>query len=337
MPQEIASIFVTGANGFLGRALVTRISSKSIPVLAGVRTEARAEEWEGKPHVRAVVTGALNSEADIGKPLSQCATVVHCAARVHVMDEASTHPLAEFRAVNVEGTLKLARQAAAADVRRFVFISSIKVNGEHTDNRPPFATDDFSAPLDPYGISKMEAEQGLQRLADETGMEVVIIRPPLVYGPGVKGNFASMIKLVEKGLPLPFGAVHNKRSLVALDNLVDLILTCVDHPAAANQVFLAGDGEDLSTTELLQRVGTAIGKPARLIPIPGGLLMLGAALLGKKSVAQRLLGSLQVDISKTRELLGWNPPSSVDEGLRRCFAEPDLSPPHTPARDAGAN
>jgi nucleoside-diphosphate-sugar epimerase len=168
-------------------------------------------------------------------------------------------------------------------------------------------------------MSKWEAEQGLQQLASETGMEVVIIRPPLVYGPGVKGNFASMIKLVAKGLPLPLGTIHNQRSLVALDNLVDLIITCIDHPAAANQVFLAGDGQDLSTTELLRAVARAMGKPSRLIPVPSSLLMLGATLLGKKAVAQRLLGSLQVDIAKARNLLGWEPPVSVKEGLKRCF------------------
>ena len=175
-------------------------------------------------------------------------------------------------------------------------------------------------PTDPYAISKAEAETGLLALAERSEMEVVIIRPPLVYGPGVKGNFASLLKLVETGLPLPLGAIHNKRSLVALDNLVDLIITCVDHPAAANQTFLAADGEDLSTSDLLRRLAIAMGRPSRLIPVPAGLLLLGATALGKKAMARRLLGSLQVDISKTEETLGWMPPLSVDEGLRRCFA-----------------
>jgi len=235
------------------------------------------------------------------------------------MNDAVPDPLAEYRKVNVEGTLNLARQAAKAGVSRFVYISSIKVNGEQTASGKPFTPDDEPAPEDSYGVSKLEAETGLHEIASETGMEVVIIRPPLVYGPGVKGNFASMIKLVDKGLPLPLGAIHNKRSLVALDNLVDLITTCIDHPAAANQVFLAGDGQDVSTTELLRGVGRAMGKPARLIPVPAGMLMFGAGLLGKKAVGQRLLGSLQVDISKARNLLGWEPPLSVEEGLRRCF------------------
>jgi nucleoside-diphosphate-sugar epimerase len=235
------------------------------------------------------------------------------------MDDGAIDPLTEFRSVNVAGTLNFARQAARAGVQRFLFISSIKVNGEQTPLGGCFTADDAPAPEDSYGISKWEAEQGLQQGARETGMEVVIIRPPLVYGAGVKGNFASMIKLVAKGLPLPLGAIHNRRSLVALDNLVDLIVTCIDHPAATNQVFLAGDGEDLSTSELLRRVGATMGRPARLLPVPAGLLQLGAKVLGKQAMAQRLLGSLRVDIAKTREILGWEPPLSVDEGLRRCF------------------
>ena len=237
------------------------------------------------------------------------------------MDDRSVHPLAEFRKSNVEGTLNLARQAASAGLRRFIFISSIKVNGESTSAGRYFCPFDAPAPEDPYGISKMEAERGLMQLASETGMEVVIIRPPLVYGPGVKGNFASLIKLMGKGLPLPLGAINNKRSLVGIDNLVDLIIRCIDHPAAANQVFLAGDGEDLSTTELLRGLAEAMGRAARLIPVPAALLSLGATLLGKRAVAQRLLGSLQVDISKTRQLLGWEPPVSVKEGLRRCVRD----------------
>jgi len=235
------------------------------------------------------------------------------------MKDGTADPLAEYRRVNVEGTLKLARQAAAAGVKRFVFISSIKVNGEATFNKNAFFADDDPAPEDAYGQSKLEAELGLMQLAEETRMEVVIIRPPLVYGPSVKGNFSSMIKLVQMGLPLPLGAIHNKRSLVGIDNLVDLIIRCIDHPAATNQVFLAGDGEDLSTTELLRGVGNAMGKPTRLIPVSAGLLQLGATLLGRKDMAQRLLGSLQVDISKTCELLDWKPPYTVEEGLRRCF------------------
>lgn len=236
------------------------------------------------------------------------------------MGDTAADPLAEFRRVNVEGTLQLARQAAKAQVRRFVFVSSIKVNGEWTEPGRPFLADALPDPRDPYGISKSEAEQRLRNLAEETGMEVTIVRPPLVYGPGVKANFMALMTWLVRGVPLPLGAIHNARSLVAIDNLVDLIVTCVDHPAAANQTFLVSDDEDLSTADLLRRMGRALGKPARLVPVPQRLLTLGAMVLGKPGVAQRLCGSLQVDIAKTRELLAWNPPVSVDEGLRRTAA-----------------
>jgi len=235
------------------------------------------------------------------------------------MHDSDADSLSAFRAVNVVGTLKLAKQAASEGVKRFIFISTIKVNGEATVLGEPFQADDLPAPEDAYGLSKLEAEQGLKLLAAETGMEVVIIRPPLVYGRGVKGNFGSMIKLVEKEIPLPFGAIHNKRSLVGIDNLVDLIVRCIDHPAAANQVFLAGDGQDLSTPELVRSLAMAMGKRTRLISLPTGVLKFGATLLGKRALADRLLGSLQVDITKTRELLEWQPRHSVEEGLRRCF------------------
>jgi UDP-glucose 4-epimerase len=234
------------------------------------------------------------------------------------MADKAADPLEEFRRVNVQGTLNLARQAAAAGVRRFVFISSIKVNGEATQLGRSFTADDAPAPLDAYGVSKMEAEQGLRELAAQTGMEVIIIRPPLVYGPGVKANFAAMMRWLQRGVPLPLGAIHNQRSLVALDNLVDLIVTCHTHPAAANQTFLVSDGEDVSTSELLRRMGQALDRPARLLPVPQSWLKLAAAMVGKSDVAQRLCGSLQVDISKTRQLLSWTPPLSLDQGLKRA-------------------
>ena len=283
-------------------------------VVATVRTSKR--QWpEGKLKVK---LGDLAPSTDWADALDGVTCTVHCAARVHVMQDASRDPLQAYRNVNVQGTLNLARQAASAGAVRFVFISSIKVNGEATTPGQSFSADDVPAPLDPYGISKMEAEHGLREIADETGMEVVIIRPPLVYGPGVKANFLAMMRWLSRGIPLPLGAIDNRRSLVALDNLVDLIVTCIDHPAAANQTFLVSDGEDLSTTDLLRRMGRALGKPARLLPVPPALLKAGAALVGKPELAQRLCGSLQVDISKTRELLGWTPPITVDEGLRRA-------------------
>ncbi|MBW0171743.1 MAG: SDR family oxidoreductase [Hydrogenophaga sp.] len=311
-------ILVTGANGYVGCAFCTRARGTGMPVRECLRLP-RVNYLGGD--VSATAVGAVDGDTRWTLALEGCEVVLHLAARVHVMDESAADPLSEFRRVNVEGTLNLARQAAAAGVRRFIFVSSVKVNGEGTDAERPFTAQQAPAPLDPYGISKMEAEQGLRQIARETGMEVVIVRPPLVYGPGVKANFAALMRAVQRGLPLPLGAVtRNRRSLVALDNLVDLLITCIDHPAAANQTFLVSDGEDLSTTDLLRRMAQAMNAPARLLPVPPALLKLGAGLIGKGDMAQRLLGSLQVDISHTRETLGWTPPISVDEGLRRAAA-----------------
>jgi nucleoside-diphosphate-sugar epimerase len=263
--------------------------------------------------------GSLSSENDWTVALRSVDQVVHLAARVHVMNDNSSDPMAEFRQVNVEGTANLARQAAASGVRRFVYLSSIKVNGEFTQKGHPFSADDAPAPEDPYGVSKHEAEQALRQIAADTGLEVVIIRPPLVYGPGVKANFESMMLWLARGVPLPLAAVsENRRSLVALENLVDLIVTCLSHSAAANQTFLVSDGEDLSTAGLLRRIGAALGQPARLFYVPPSLLKLGAQAVNKPGIYQRLCGSLQLDIAKTRQLLGWAPPVSVDEGLRRA-------------------
>lgn len=307
-------VLVTGANGFVGSRLAGQLGrTDHFSLACAVRTTGTCRFGEEYS------IGELGPKTDWSAALRGQDVVVHLAARAHVMVDEAPDPLVEYRRVNVDGTLNLARQAIDAGVRRFVFVSSIKVNGEQTDLGQPFTSDQMTAPADAYGVSKLEAERGLLALGKESGMEVVIIRPPLVYGPGVKGNFATLIKLVEKGIPLPLGAISNKRTLVSLDNLVDLIQVCIDHPAAANEVFLAGDNRDLSTSELLREVGKAVGKPARLIPVPQGLLMVAARLLGKTDVARRLFGSLQVDISKARNLLGWEPPVSVEEGLRRCF------------------
>lgn len=307
------SVLLTGASGFIGRRLSAALETTGYDVTRVARKPLVG--YKGST----VQIDTLDGDVDWTAAVSGKKVVIHLAALAHVGSKATKSSLtfADLHKVNVEGTVNLARQAAAAGVKRFIFISSIGVNG-FTNSRP-FTEQDVECPCDSYARSKLEAEEGLWALAHEASIEIVIIRPPLVYGPDAPGNFGALVRWVQKGIPLPLGAIHNKRSLVALDNLVDLIITCIDHPAAANQVFLAGDGEDLSTTELLHGVGKAMGKPVRLIPVPAGLLMVGATMLGKKAVAQRLLGSLQVDISKAQSLLGWKPPLNVEEGLKRCF------------------
>jgi nucleoside-diphosphate-sugar epimerase len=308
------SIAVTGANGFVGGALVSRLVFLRHDVRPCVRY-GRAIEIAG---VKAIAVDQLSATTDWSHALIGVEVLVHTAARVHVMKEKCGDPLSEFRRVNVDATINLARQAAQAGVKRFVFLSSIGVNGAETFGAA-YTETDVPAPHSPYATSKYEAELGLGELAAKTGMEVVVLRPPLVYGAGAPGNFGSLLRCLARGVPLPLGAItNNHRSLVVLDNLIDLIVTCLDHPVAANQTFLVSDGEDLSTTQLLQRMGWALGKPARLIRVPCALLKLGAAMMGKPEFAQRLCGSLQVDISKTRQLLGWSPPLSVDEGLKKA-------------------
>lgn len=308
-------ILVTGATGFVGKAVVQRLLAEDESRRVSVAVRRHVQQWPVRVVPR--VTGDLEPATDWSVALGGILAVVHCAARVHVMADTAANPLDEFRRVNVRGTLNLARQAASAGVRRFVFVSTIKVNGESTQTGMPFTPDDKPAPQDPYSISKCEAEIGLRQLAEKSGMEVVIIRPPLVYGPGVKANFLSMMRWLARGVPLPLGAIHNQRSFVALDNLVGLVVTCIEHPAAANQTFLVSDGYDLSTTELLARLGHALDKPAHLVPVPMKWIQFWAGLLGKKAVVERLCSSLQVDSSKARDLLGWVPPLSVDEALAK--------------------
>ena len=312
-------VLVTGANGFVGCATSTRL--QALPGLTVVRAVRRAMATPD-PLAPYVSVGDLDGQTDWSLALAGVDAVVHTAARVHVMQEAAADPLTEFRRVNVRGTLNLARQAAQAGVRRLLFISSIKVNGEVTFPGHPFTAHDRPAPVDAYGISKHEAEEGLRNIALQTGVEVTIIRPPLVYGPGVKANFAALMRAVQRGRALPLGAVHNRRSLVGLDNLVDLVATCLVHPNAANQTFLVSDGQDLSTPELVQGLAHAAGVSAHLWPVPVWVLQAGAALLGRKAAVQRLCANLQVDISHTQTLLHWMPPVGVDTGLRRAFAAP---------------
>lgn len=311
MAVKEMKILVTGANGFVGKSLCAELHHQGYEVLAALRLLDKQVVSVDK-----VLITSIDKATDWFSALQNIEVVIHLAARVHVMNEIAVDALAEFRKVNVEGTLNLANQAAKAGVKRFIFVSSVKVNGEHTLANCPFTENEVANPQDPYGISKYEAEQGLLLIAQQTGMEVVIIRPPLVYGAGVKANFSNMMRVVRRGIPLPLGAIHNKRSFVYVGNLVSLIVCCIDHPAAVNQVFLVSDGCDLSSTELLQKCAVALGVKARLLPVSQKLLTFSLGLLGKKSVAQRLCGNLQVDISKARILLDWVPPVSVEVGLK---------------------
>jgi nucleoside-diphosphate-sugar epimerase len=307
-------VLVTGANGFIGQALCAALSAQGCSVRGVVRKKSSGDQPGAMDHL---VINEVDEHTQWASALAGVDSVVHLAARVHLMNDTAADPLSEFRRVNVALTLNLARQAAAAGVRRFVFISSVKVNGEKTAVGQPFTADDVAQPSDGYGISKFEAEQALIQLAGETGLEVVIVRPVLVYGPGVKANFHEMMRWVLKGVPLPLGALDNQRSFAAVDNVVDLIAVCLRHPRAANQIFLVSDGEDMSVSGLLRRTAAALGKPARLLHVPMYLLRTGGRLLGKEQVIQRLCDTLQVDISKTQRLLGWTPPLSVDAALKK--------------------
>jgi nucleoside-diphosphate-sugar epimerase len=308
-------LLVTGANGMVGSSVCAELVRRGHEVRAAVRSGGVVFE-----RVEQVVIGSINCDTDWTSALRNVDGVIHLAARVHVMRDPPTDPDAKFFEVNAAGTLALARQAAEAKVQRMIFTSSVKVNGEYTLPGKTFSEADTPNPHGGYAQSKYEAESSLRQVALATGMEVVIIRPPLVYGAGSKANFAALMRRVEQGWPLPLGALHNQRSLIGLANLVDFIITCLSHKQAANQTFLVSDGHDLSTTELIRRLALALEVPARLLPIPAWALMAGATLLGKQSIAQRVLGNLQIDISKAQRLLGWFPPVSVDESLRSAAA-----------------
>jgi len=306
-------ILVTGPNGFIGSALVPRLlSAKRFQVRAAVRNPSvKLPSGCERDLVR-----EIGPDTDWTHAVSGVDVVVHLAGRAHVMRATNQDALDAFRRVNVSGTLNLAAQSARAGVKRFVFLSSAKVFGDsgHYSER------DTPVPTDSYGVSKYDAEQGLQRVAAQANMEYVIIRPPLVYGPGAKANFEMLIKAIEAGIPLPLAAIGNRRSFVALDNLVDFIVTCISHPAAANEIFLVSDGEDLSTPDLIRRLAAAMSKRPRLLPVPVPVLKTAAAWIGRRGMAQRLTESLYFDTSKTSRLLGWSAPLSVDEGLRRAVA-----------------
>ncbi len=303
-------IFLTGATGFVGQQLSQYLDEHNFQLKILCRTPSASSSKNTE-----IVKVELENIDSWSQYLDGCSVIIHLAARVHVMNDTSKNPLEDFRKVNTHATLNLASQAAEAGVKRFIFLSSIKVSGEETQLNRPFKSSHKPKPVDPYAISKYEAEEGLKNLSEQTGMEVVIIRPPLIYGPGVKANFLSMIKWLSKGLPLPFGAINNKRSMVGLTNLLDLIITCINHPKAANQTFLVSDDRDISTTELLVLIGNALNKKTRLLAIPGKYIYLFASSIGKKSLAHRLCGSLQVDIEHTKKTLNWKPPVTMESEL----------------------
>ena len=303
------NIAVTGANGFVGQAVCEVLRAQQHTVRPLVRNAHPA--WP-----EAMAVGNITADTDWAHALDGIDCVVHCAARVHVMSETEVDPLAAFRAVNVLGSQRLAEQAAQAGVKRLVYLSSLKVLGEMTEPGHPFQVNTAPKPEDPYGISKWEAERAIQRVGQATGMQTVVIRPPLVYGPGVKANFQKLLQAVARGMPLPMGGIHNQRSLVNLDNLCDLIALCVHHPAAAGKVFLVSDGHDVSTPDLIRAMARALGRSARLISIPPAGLRLLGRLSGRQAQIDRLTGSLQVEIGHTREVLGWTPRTTLQQALQ---------------------
>lgn len=306
-------VLVTGANGFIGKALLAELIAAGFDAKGTVRSSVSCADQSA-----AMVIGDINASTVWQDALLGVDVVVHLAARVHVMKETVADSLRAFREVNVAGTENLARQAAANGVRRFIYLSSIKVNGDQTDRA--LSADDNEAPQGSYALSKWEAEQVLKKVGVETGLETVIIRPPLTYGPDVKGNFLRLLKLVNSGWPLPLGKVNNKRSLVSVDNLCDLIKTCIDHPDAGGQVLLVSDGHDLSTLDLVRIMATHMRRPVRLFSLPLGCLYGIGKIMGRKPEVSRLCASLQVDIRQTCNRLNWKPPYSVDEEIRKTVA-----------------
>ena len=300
-------VAVTGANGFVGHALCRHLRATGVSVRALTRSASASEhEW---------AVDDLGPGTRWGASLRGADCVIHCAARVHVVQDKDPHPLQSYRRVNVEGSRSLALAAVDAGVRRLVFLSSLKVHGERTEPGHPYTADMAPAPEDAYGQSKWEAEQALSKISRQTGLELVVVRPPLVYGPGVRANFLQLMKAVARGMPLPLGSVDNRRSFLALDNLTDLLQVCATHPDAAGQTFLASDDHDLSTPELIRLIARAMERPARLWPVPVDWLRLAGRALGKGPQIDRLIGSLQVNIGHTKQVLGWTPRLTVDQGL----------------------
>ena len=308
------TLLVTGASGFVGQALLAQLQEKSLNYKAAYRHFPESHDQH------AIAAGTIDNATDWSVALKGVNIITHLAARAHIMGDEAADPLIKYRSINVAGTLNLARQAAAAGVKRFIYVSSVKVNGETTSGLQPFTESLTCEVQDPYGISKKEAEDGLRTIASETGMEVVIIRPPLVYGPNVKANFLNLMKLADTPMPLPFGAINNKRSMVYVGNLVDFIIQCIDQPAAANQTFLVCDGEDLSLRSLLSLMRASLGRSVRLVPVPAFLFRIAGQMTGKGEVVDRLVGDLQIDCSKARKLLNWVPPFTVQQGINATIA-----------------
>ncbi|MDH0447940.1 SDR family oxidoreductase [Shewanella sp. GD04112] len=311
-------ILLTGATGFVGSAVLFKLLEEKEVAIRTYGRRSLSALGNSRNLSIEQICGPITSDTDYSLAFKDISVVIHCAARVHLMQDDESNPLLLYREVNTEGTLNLAKQAVNAGIKRFIFVSSIKVNGESTELGKSFTYSDIRSPQDPYGVSKSEAEHHLIELSKETGLELVIIRPTLVYGPGVKANFASLMNLVSKGIPLPFGCItQNKRSLVSVTNLVDLIITCIDHPKAANQVFLVSDDHDVSTSEMVHEMAKALDKPSMQLPIPIWCYKLAGKLFNKSDVVDRLTGSLQVDISHTKQTLGWKPPQTLQEGFKQ--------------------
>lgn len=312
----MSKILLTGATGFVGNRLLSMLEDRGHQCRAAVRRPSSTVDVRSE----SVVVGEIDAQTGWHEAVKDMDVVVHLAARVHVMHDQSDNPLVAFRKINLEGTCSLAEAAVKAGAKRFVYISTIKVNGEATNGKP-FTPQDTPSPADPYAIAKWEAEKALQEISQKTGLEVVVIRPPLVYGPGVKANFLNLIKLVRKRIPLPLAGIKNKRTLVALDNLANLILTCCEHPAAADHVFLAGDDESVSTAELITKIAKSFGQRSPVFYFPPTLMAWAASLLGKQAVWHRLSGSLEVDNSDAKKIMAWQPVTSMDEELKRIAVD----------------
>lgn len=308
----MSKLLVTGGSGFIGKAVCENLKKNY-----KINITSRQDISTNLNGVKVYNINKIDINTNWFKALNAVSCVIHCAAKTHVMNNIKQNSLSSFRKINVEGTLNLAKQAAACGVKRFIFLSSIKVNGERTEKLKKFKYNDIPKPEDFYGISKWEAEQGLLKISKETGLEVVIIRAPLVYGPGVKGNLKRLIKLVQSRIPLPFSLIKNQRSLIGIDNLVDMIIRCIDDNRASGNTFLVSDEKNLSTSDLLRLIASSMGLSVRLFPLPLSLLKFFGFLLGRKAEINRLIGSLQIDINYTKQTLNWKPTISVEEGIRR--------------------